>query len=134
MPVVDASVIVAIVNQHETAHAPCRHWLNECLHTGQQVVAPAVILAEVGAALSRGLQNPDLAQQAISLLSQEIVVQLYPFTVELGQQVAALAIAQRIRGCDAAYVALAAHLETELVTLDRQQLERGSQVVITKRP
>jgi predicted nucleic acid-binding protein len=39
-----------------------------------------------------------------------------------------------IRGCDAIYVALAEDLGTELVTLDRQQRERGSAIVPTREP
>ena len=52
----------------------------------------------------------------------------------LAEQAAAIAAEHRIRGCDALYVALADMLSEPLVTLDRQQLERGAAVVTTRRP
>ena len=134
MPVVDASVIVSIVNPDEPYHNQCRAWLNKVLLSGQKVYAPTIILAEVGAALSRGKRDQDLAQRAISLLSQETLIQLQPLPVEFGRRTAVISIEHRIRGCDAVYVALAEQLDTELVTLDNQQFERGSTVVVTKRP
>jgi len=45
-----------------------------------------------------------------------------------------LAAEHRIRGCDAVYVALARQLDMPLITLDRQQLERGAAVVATRVP
>jgi predicted nucleic acid-binding protein len=134
MPVVDASVIVSIVNSEEPFHDQCRAWLGESLLSGQQIYAPAIILAEVGAALSRGQSDPVLAERAILLLSQETLIQLQPLSVEFGRRTAVIAIENRIRGCDAAYVALAEQLNTDLVTLDNQQFERGGMVVVTKRP
>lgn len=131
MPVIDASVMISAINRDELGHSQSRDWLGDALLSGQQVSAPIVILAEVGAALSRELA---LAQQALSLLSQGTIIRLYPVSLELGQAAAVIASEHRIRGCDAVYVALARQLDTELVTLDRQQLERGASVVQTRRP
>ena len=39
-----------------------------------------------------------------------------------------------VRGADAAYLALAAERNDALVTLDRQQLERGKDAVEVRRP
>ena len=134
MPVVDASVIASIVNPDEPSHNQCRAWLSEALLSGQQIYAPAIILAEVGAALSWGKHDSNLTQRAISFLSAETLIQLQPLTVEFGRRTAVIAVEHRIRGCDAVYVALAEQLATELMTLDNQQLDRGRAVVVTKRP
>jgi predicted nucleic acid-binding protein len=45
-----------------------------------------------------------------------------------------IAAAHRVRGCDAIYLALAEQLSDCLVTLAVQQLERGSEVVATRKP
>ncbi|MCP4359146.1 MAG: type II toxin-antitoxin system VapC family toxin [Chloroflexi bacterium] len=71
MSVVDASVIVAVVNPEEPFHSECRSWLGEVLLSGQKVYAPVIILAELGAALSRGQNDQNLAQRVIGFLSQE---------------------------------------------------------------
>jgi predicted nucleic acid-binding protein len=57
-----------------------------------------------------------------------------PVSEALAARAAKIAARQKIRGCDAVYVALAEQPEMELVTLDRQQLERGVEVVATRSP
>ncbi len=52
----------------------------------------------------------------------------------MAERAAAIAANHQIRGCDALYVALAEELGDYLVTLDQQQLERGTAVVTTHRP
>lgn len=54
--------------------------------------------------------------------------------VEFGRRTAVIAIENRLRGCDPIYFALAEQLQTELGTLDKQQLDRGAKVVTAKRP
>jgi len=55
-------------------------------------------------------------------------------TVELAERAAGIAADCGIRGCDAVYVALSQEAGDELVTLDRQQLERGRTVAVTRKP
>jgi predicted nucleic acid-binding protein len=52
----------------------------------------------------------------------------------MAEQAASVAAEHRIRGCDAVYIALADQLDDVLVTLDRQQLERGAAVVAVREP
>jgi predicted nucleic acid-binding protein len=132
--VMDASVYVALVNLHEGAHASSWAWFERALQAPEPVRAPVVLLAEVAAALSRGTGNPALAQQIVGQLLHSRAIDLVPVTEELAERAAAIAAERRIRGCDAIYVALAEQHGDTLVTLDRQQLERGSAVVIVHRP
>jgi predicted nucleic acid-binding protein len=134
MPVVDASVCVALFKLDEPSHASSRLWL---LGTGQEdepVVSPAILLSEVASALGRGLGNEALARQSVTLLRSRRLVELFPVTEALAARAAEIASEQKLRGCDAIYVALARQLDMELVTLDHQQLERGSAVVRTRTP
>jgi predicted nucleic acid-binding protein len=52
----------------------------------------------------------------------------------VAKQAARMAAEHRIRGCDAVYVSLADQLSDTLVTLDRQQLERGAALVNARTP
>jgi predicted nucleic acid-binding protein len=52
----------------------------------------------------------------------------------MAERAAEIAAAYPVRGCDAIYLALAEHLNDCLVTLDVQQLERGAEVVATRKP
>jgi len=134
MAVIDASVAVALVNSHEQEHGTSWAWLEQARATGESVTAPVILLAEVAAALSRGMGDSPLAQRVVQRLAQSELVELTPVTLIMAQQAAAIAAEHRIRGCDAIYVALAEQLGEQLVTLDRQQLERGAAVVGVRVP
>lgn len=129
MAVIDASVYIAAVNAHEESHERSLRWLQQAAAEELQVWAPSIMLAEVAAALARGLQDPAQAMRAVALLRNSKVIRLQQVSVALAERAARLAAEQKIRGCDAVYVALAAQLDQPLVTLDRQQCACGGKVV-----
>lgn len=134
MAVVDASVYVALINAQEKDHASSWAWFARAQHTQEPLVAPVILLAEVAAAVGRGVGDPGLAHQVVHQLQHSRVIDLLPVTMSVAEQAAAIAIDHRIRGCDAVYVALAAQLGDCLVTLDHQQLERATAVVDAREP
>lgn len=134
MPVVDASVCTAFFSAREIQHVPSRSWFREARKGDELIVAPVILLAEVASALGRGLGNPELAEYAVGILRSRRWVELFPVTQALAIRAAKIAAEQKIRGCDAIYVALAQQLGMELVTLDGDQLDRGSAVVQTRTP
>lgn len=134
MAVIDASVYVALINAHEREHGSSWTWFEQAKAAQEVVVAPVVLLAEVAAALSRGVGDPVLAHRAVRQLMRSSLIELTPVTKALAGRAAAIAADHRVRGCDAIYVALAEQRGDQLVTLDRQQLERGSAVVAVRQP
>jgi predicted nucleic acid-binding protein len=134
MAVIDASVYAALVNAHEKEHASSWAWFEQARAAGESFVAPVILLAEVAAALSRGMGDPTLAHRVVQQLAHAEVVELIPITMAMAEQAAEIAAEHRIRGCDALYVALADQLSDTLVTLDRQQLERGAALVTIRAP
>jgi predicted nucleic acid-binding protein len=134
MPVIDASVYVAIINVKEQDHTQSWAWFEQSKMAGETIYAPTIMLAEVAAAISRGSKDPVLAHQVVQQLEQTNVIELVPVTRTMAAQAASIAADHRIRGCDSVYVALARQLSTSLVTLDHKQLERGSAVVATCEP
>jgi predicted nucleic acid-binding protein len=70
----------------------------------------------------------------VQQLARSEVIELIPVTLAMAEQAALIAAEHRIRGCDAVYVALADQLSDTLVTLDRQQLERGAALVTVRAP
>ena len=107
MAVIDASVYVALINAHESAHASSWVWFEQAQATREPVVAPVILLAEVAAALSRGVGDPALAHRVVQQLLRSKVIELVPVTTAMAERSAAIAADHRIRGCDAIYVALA---------------------------
>ncbi len=134
MTVVDASVYMALVNTTEEQHETCWSWIEASRGRGEYLKAPAILAPEVGAAVSRGMRDPELAKEVVDQLFHSGVVELVPVTGRLAERAARIAVEQRIRGADALYVALAAQIFEPLVTLDRQQLERSPKLVVALRP
>ena len=134
MAVIDASVYVALISTHEKDHASSWAWFEQAQAAHEPIAAPVILLAEVAAALSRGTGDPVLAQRVVQQLKRSGVIELIPVTLVMAERAAIIAADHRIRGCDAVYIALADQLSDCLVTLDRQQLERGAAIVTTREP
>jgi predicted nucleic acid-binding protein len=134
MAVIDASVYIALVNANERYHVASWAWFEQAKAAGESAVAPVLLLAEVAAALSRGLGDPTLAQRVVEQLARSEVVELIQITMTMGERAAEIAAEHRIRGCHAVCVALAHQLSDTLVTLDRQQLDRGAALVTVRAP
>ncbi len=80
------------------------------------------------------MSSPDLAHRIVQQLMSTNVVELIPVSIPLAGRAAVIAADERVRGCDAVYLALAEQTDDVLVTLDRQQLERGASLVRTRSP
>jgi predicted nucleic acid-binding protein len=134
MAVIDASVYVALIHAHEKDHMASWAWFERAKAAQEPVIAPVILLAEVAAALSRGIGDLQLAHRVVRQLKDSGLIELVPVTLALAERAAAIAADHRIRGCDAIYVALADQSGDCLVTIDRQQLERGAAIVIAREP
>ena len=134
MAIVDASVYVAILNINEVRHQASVDWLHQARQSEEQILAPNILLAEVGAAISRGTGNTQLAQNVLQHLKTSTLIELRSITDILATRAAEIAINYHIRGCDAVYIALAEQTNQALVTLDQQQLKRGAAIITTISP
>jgi predicted nucleic acid-binding protein len=134
MPVIDASLYIALINANEPHHDRSWAWFKDAAMSHQPLTAPTILLAEVAAALSRGIGEPQLALGVVRQLEGASLIDLVPVTLSLASRAAEIAAEHRIRGCDAVYVALAEQTNDRLVTLDNQQLQRAAAVVETGQP
>jgi len=134
MPIIDTSVYVATLNRSEVNHQVCVQWMKKVKNDGVQLYAPNIILAEVAAAISRGQNDLEAAKSAIKHLESIILMELVPVSPELAADAAQIAAEQRIRGCDAVFVALAKQRDDILITLDRQQMERSQDIIQVSEP
>lgn len=131
MTVVDASVLVAVARPDERDHEVSLKWLRHRARARQPVAAPVLLLSEVGAAVRRTTGDARLAAEVVRRLRSSVLLRLVGVDAKLAELAADIAVNQAIRGCDAIYVALAALLDDDLVTLDGEQRERGARVVRT---
>ncbi len=132
--VLDASLLVAGIRRGDPGHVPARSVLTWLTANDATLHVPAIALSEVSAAIARGTDNTELALRDVALLQQLPGFALRPVDVALAQSSARVAAENRIRGCDAVYVALARQLDAPLITLDRQQRERAPDDVVVRMP
>lgn len=134
MAVVDASVVTAVFKRDDVGHVAAAAWLRAMLQDGGPIVAPAILLAEVGSAIRRNTGDPVLARAVVDELCRMPGLSLVPVSDPLARRGAQMAAEHALRGCDALYVATAEQYGDALVTLDEEQLGRGAAVVRTMRP
>lgn len=134
MPIIDASVYVALANEADRYHDRCFTWFESCLREQHTISAPELLLVEVAASIRRLTGSTQIARRVLSELQESELIELYPLTATRSEAAADLAASTGVRGADAIYLALATELGEPLITLDRQQLDRGKVVTDVKRP
>ena len=134
MFVVDASVWVSRFVVSDIHHGFSYQWLNRSLSAGEEIIGPALLLAELAGAVARVTGDTNLALGVISSLQQLPNSRLVPVDFELARISANLAAELRLRGADSFYVALAQRLSIPLITWDNEQIQRGSSVATAITP
>jgi predicted nucleic acid-binding protein len=133
--VIDASVWVSRLVSEDVFHAVVKEWMSAQRQEGAQFISPALLLAEIGGAISRRTNEPTLALNAIKQVKHLPGLRLVEMDNALMQTAAQLAAELGLRGADAIYVAVAARLHLPLVTLDIDQKQRAAaRVVIQEFP
>ena len=131
---IDASVFVSAFTPSEEAHQASNAFMREVRESGVPIIVPTLLIPEIAAAIGRGQGKPDLGYSFAIEVSQFPNVTLVNLDESLAKTAAEIAATYRLRGSDAVYAAVAKRFATELVTLDREQLERVKKVVQVRKP
>ena len=123
--VVGASVWVARLVSQDVFDEPVKDWMSARIREEDQFLAPSLVLAEIGGAISRRT-TPSLGRKAIEQVQNLPGLQLIGMENSLLLEAAQLAARLGLRGADPVYVAVAARLDLPLATLDIDQRERAS--------
>ncbi len=132
--VLDASVLVAGIRTGEPFYDEARMALETLTRQRTNLYIPAIALAEVAAAIARGSGSADQAARDVRLVRQLAGLRVLAVDGPLADLAADIAGRQRIRGCDAIYVALAQRRQAVLITLDNEQRLRAPAAVVTWTP
>ena len=131
---IDASVFVSAFTPTEPAHQASKSFMLSVRGQSLPIIVPILVLPEISAAFSRGQSKPELGLAFVQELRN------FPNTtfidVDSGITTLAVEIAanNRLRGSDAVYAAVALRFGTELITLDKEQLERLPKVLSVRAP
>ncbi len=131
---IDASVFVSAFTPTEPAHQVSKAFMLNVREQSVPVIVPVLVLPEISAALSRGQGKPELGLSFVQELRN------FPNTtfITVDEGIADLAVEiaanNRLRGSDAVYAAVALRFGTELITLDREQLDRLPKVLAVREP
>lgn len=131
---VDASVFVSAFTPSEPAHQASRAFMLGVREQSVPIIVPVLLLPEISAALSRGQGKPELGLAFVQELRN------FPNAtfIDVDDSIATLAVEvasnHRLRGSDAVYAAVALRFGTELITLDKEQLDRLPKVLSVRKP
>lgn len=134
MSVVDASVWVSRFLSDDAFHGISRSWLLQTAATGQSLIAPTIMLAEVSGPIARRTGDAQLGYQVVQQIEKLPGLQLITVDRTLGQLAAQIASEKRLRGADAVYVAVARQLDMPLITWDHELLDRVADFVTVTTP
>lgn len=132
--VVDASVLVAATRPSEPFHVDAQACLQNLTSNRISLLVPNIALAEMAAALSRSGAEARLAVRVVEAYRQNPDFLVVPVDDTLADGAVIVASYQRIRGCDAVYVALAEQRAAILITLDNEQRLRTPSTVLAQTP
>lgn len=134
MIVVDASVMVSWLVPHDVHHAVSARWLAQQVASKTRIVAPNLLLTEVGGAIARRTGDAALGHQAVNQIQRLPLLRLVPIDHRLGLLATQLAVDLRLRGAYAVYVAVAHRLRIPLASWDREHHTRAGRIITVLNP
>lgn len=132
--VIDASVWVSQLRLDDVNHQASFLWMKQYAANGRFVIAPSLLVIEIAAAISRGTKDSSLARSALKKLYEFQAKQLVPLHSELVEKAIEIATDLQLRAGDSIYVALAHHMNIPLVSWDKEQISKASQLITAYTP
>jgi predicted nucleic acid-binding protein len=131
---IDASVFVSAFTPTEPAHQASKSFMLSLRERSVPMIVPVLVLPEISAALSRGQGKPELGKTFVQELRNLPNVTFVNVDESVANLAVDVAADYRLRGSDAIYAAVALRFGTELVTLDKEQLDRLPKVLSVRSP
>ena len=114
------------------------YWCRTNFYTGETWVytgvEPTLFFPEVVASIARKQDSAELALELAKELGKFSRLTLIDLDENLAEFASEVAAKYRLRGSDAVYAAVALRFGSDLITLDREQLERLPKVLTVRSP
>lgn len=124
--VIDASVWASRLMPQDSNHAASVQWMRRYADASGLLVAPAFLLVEVSAAVTRQTGQTASGKQAVSYILCISQMRLVPLDAALIQSSADMAADLHLRAGDAVYVTVAYLMSIPLVSWDKEQIRRAA--------
>lgn len=131
---IDASVFVSAFTPTEPAHQASKLFMLHVRGQSVPIIVPVLVLPEISAALARGQGKPELGKAFVQELRNFPNTTFIDVDATLVILAVDIAANNHLRGSDAIYAAVALRFGTELITLDREQLDRLPKVLSVRVP
>ncbi|MBL8063778.1 MAG: type II toxin-antitoxin system VapC family toxin [Anaerolineales bacterium] len=131
---VDASVFVNAFSPEEEGSDESMGFLTRLSKEQIPLMQPTLFLPEVTASIARKQDDMDAALELERELKNFLEITLIDLDEDLADFSSEIAAKHRLRGSDAIYAAVALRFGTELITLDREQLERLPKILNARKP
>jgi len=131
---VDASVFVNAFSPDEEGSEQSLAFLTKLRTDGAPLIQPTLVFPEVVASIARKQDSAELALELGKELGKFSRLTLIDLDENLAEFASEVAAKHRLRGSDAVYAAVALRFGSELITLDREQLERLPKVLTVRKP
>jgi predicted nucleic acid-binding protein len=135
MPVtVDASVFVNALSPDEDESDESAECISRLKIEGVALIQPTLFIPEVVASIARKQDSTEIALEVLHELRKISNLTWVDLDDDFADFASEVAANHRLRGSDAVYAAVALRFGTELITLDKEQLERLPRVVAVRSP
>ncbi|MBK6644585.1 MAG: type II toxin-antitoxin system VapC family toxin [Anaerolineales bacterium] len=131
---VDASVLVNAFSPEEEGSEDSMAFLTRLSEERTPLIQPTLFLPEITASIARKQDDTDAALELERDLKSFLELTLIDLDEDLADFASEVAAKHRLRGSDSVYAAVALRFGTELITLDREQLERLPKVLPVRKP
>ena len=131
---VDASVFVNALSPDEDGSEESADFMSRLKQEGVVLIQPTLFILEVVASIARKQDNSDIALEVLQELRKFPKLTLIDLDEDFADFASEVAANHRLRGGDGVYAAVALRYATELITLDKEQLDRLPKVLSVRSP
>ncbi len=131
---IDASVIVNSQLEREPYYSQSKAFLIMVKEKNLKVFLPEIVIPEITSGILRATMDDNFAFQFANNLRSISNFPFVPVDSKLANLASWIICKTKLKSADAIYIALAFDYNLELVTLDKEQLEKGKKFVKVRRP
>lgn len=130
----DASVFVNALSPDEDGSTASAEFITQLKQDGTAFIQPTLFIPEIVASIARKQESAEIAIEILHELRKIPKMMLIDLDDDFANYASEVAANNRLRGSNAVYAAVALRFGTELITLDKEQLDRLPKLLSVRKP